>query len=192
MPKAKTNPELSKLKQLCTMNDKAFALLLCWKTVPSIGWIFSNYKGSVMQQSGVRQCKFFSDIPTMYTKGGILHDKTNIAQLVKGWRPEGIVHFNGLFDQVRKDYAGNPDFERNWLEAPHSTQEEGATPKSCLNQIMKTILHQLQLRSLWMGQEVRLTKRQIRFQQELITFSIHGHRYGSVMIFRIHTNHIII
>jgi hypothetical protein len=55
-----------------------------------------------------------------------------------------------------------PDFERNWLEAPHSAQaEEGGTPKSananrhhrltksCFNQIMKMTLHQPpQLRSL--------------------------------------------
>jgi hypothetical protein len=66
----------------------------------------------------------------MYTRGGVKYNKMDITQSVKGWSQEGIVHFNALFDQVKRDHAGNPDFERNWLEAPHSTQaEEDATPQ---------------------------------------------------------------
>jgi hypothetical protein len=87
-----------------------------------------------MQQRRVRrQRKFQPDVPTMYTRGGIKYDKTKITQSVKGWSPKGIVRFNALFDQVKRDCAGNPDFKMNWLEAQCSAQcsaqaEEGATP----------------------------------------------------------------
>ena len=55
----------------------------------------------------------------MYTRGGIKCDKTDITHSVKGWSDEGIARFNALFDQVKKDRAGKPDFETDWLEARH-------------------------------------------------------------------------
>ena len=66
----------------------------------------------------------------MYTRGGIKCDKTDITHSVKGWSDEGIARFNALFDQVKKDRAGKPDFEMDWLEARHRAQaEDGVTPK---------------------------------------------------------------
>jgi hypothetical protein len=50
-----------------------------------------NHKGPVMQQPEVRQRKYQSDVPTMYTRGGIKHDKTSIIQLLTGWSSKGIV-----------------------------------------------------------------------------------------------------
>jgi hypothetical protein len=62
--------------------------------------------------------------------GGVKYDKTSVAQSVKGWSVEDIVRFNTLFDLVKRDRAENPDFERHWLEARRSAQEEGgAIPK---------------------------------------------------------------
>jgi hypothetical protein len=53
-----------------------------------------------------------------------------MTQLVKGWSEEGIARFNALFDQVIADHARNPNFERKWLEARKSPQEEeGITEK---------------------------------------------------------------
>ena len=63
-----------------------------------------------MQRRGVTQCGFQSDVPTLYTRGGIKYDKTDMTQSVKGWSKEGIAHFNALFDQVIADRAANPDF----------------------------------------------------------------------------------
>jgi hypothetical protein len=70
-----------------------------------------------MQQRGVKQGEFQSDIPTVYTRGGIKYNKTSVTQSVKGWSAKGIGHFNTLFDLVKIDRAENPDFERRWLAA---------------------------------------------------------------------------
>jgi hypothetical protein len=65
--------------------------------------------------------------PYKYTRGGIEYNKTDMTQSVKGWSEEGIAHFNVLFDQVIADCAENPDFERKWIEARKSAQEEAGT-----------------------------------------------------------------
>ncbi len=83
-----------------------------------------------MQQRGLKQREFQSDIPTVYTRGGIKYNKTSVTQPVKGWSAEGIVRFNTLFDLVKMDRAENPDFEMHWLAArPRAQAEEGAIPE---------------------------------------------------------------
>jgi hypothetical protein len=87
-------------------------------------------KGPVMQRRGVKQQGFQSDVPTLYTRRGIKYDKIDMTQPVKGWSEEGTARFNALFDQVIVDRARNPNFERKWLEARKSAQEEeGITEK---------------------------------------------------------------
>jgi hypothetical protein len=50
--------------------------------------------------------------------------------LIKGWSGEVIARLNALLDQVIADRARNPNFERKWLEARKSAQEEeGITEK---------------------------------------------------------------
>jgi hypothetical protein len=49
--------------------------------------LFSNHKGPVMQQRGVRQRKFQSDVPTMYTRGGIKYENTKQNQSEKDGVP---------------------------------------------------------------------------------------------------------
>jgi hypothetical protein len=71
----------------------------------------------------VKQRGFQSDVPTLYTGGGIKYDKTDLTQSVKGWSEEGIARFNALFDQVIADRAESFDFERKWIDA----QEGGGT-----------------------------------------------------------------
>jgi hypothetical protein len=63
-----------------------------------------------MQRRGVKQRGFQSNVPTLYTRGGIKYDKTDMTQSVKGWSEEGIAQFNALFDQVIADRAENPNF----------------------------------------------------------------------------------
>jgi hypothetical protein len=181
---AEINRGSSRLKSLCSVSDEAFALLLLEN---SFEWwldLFSNHTGPVMQQHGVRQREFQSDVPTVYTRGAIKYDKTSVTQLVKGWSAEGIVRFNTLFDLVKKDRRENPDFERHWLEARQRSQKEGGPPqrnarcyhlkhvRSCLNQKMRKTLHQPQLKSQWVGRKVRLTMRQIRVHR-LIAFQVY-------------------
>ena len=130
LEKAQTNHGQTKSNQLCSVSDKAFALLLLENSFERWLDLFTNNKGPVMQQRGLKQREFQSDIPTVYTRGGIKYNKTSVTQLVKGWSAEGIVRFNTLFDLVKTDRAENPDFERRWLAARQRAQaEEGATPK---------------------------------------------------------------
>jgi hypothetical protein len=119
-----SNPNSKKYESLCTINDEAFALLLLENSYNQWLDLFLNNKGPVMQRRGVKQWGFQSDVPTLYTRGGIKYDKTDMTQSVKGWSEEGIARFNALFDQVIADHARNPDFERKWLEARKSAQEE--------------------------------------------------------------------
>jgi hypothetical protein len=129
--KAVSNPNSKKYKSLCTISDEAFALLLLENSYNRWLDLFLNNKGPVMQQRGVKQRGFQSNVPTVYTRGGIKYDKTDMTQSVKGWSEEGIARFNALFDQVIVDCARNPNFERKcWLEARKSAQEEeGITEK---------------------------------------------------------------
>ena len=130
LEKAETNNRQSRLTPLCSISDEAFALLLLENSFKRWLDLFSNHKGPVMQQRGVKQREFQSDVPTMYTRGGIKYDKTSVTQSVKGWSAEGIVRFNTLFDLVKCNRAENPDFERRWLAARRRTQaEDSATPK---------------------------------------------------------------
>ena len=127
LAKAVTNTASKKNQSLCTISDEAFALLLLENSYDRWLDIFSNNKGPVMQRRGVKHRGFQSDVPTLYTRGGIKYDKTDMTQSVKGWSEEGIARFNALFDQVIADRAQNPGFERRWLEARKSAQEEEGT-----------------------------------------------------------------
>jgi hypothetical protein len=125
--KALSNSKSRKYQSLCTVSDEAFALLLLENSYNRWLDLFLNNKGPVMQRRGVKQRGFQSDVPTLYTRGGIKYDKTDMTQSVKGWSEEGIARFNALFDQVIADRAENPNFERQWLEARRSAQEEAGT-----------------------------------------------------------------
>jgi hypothetical protein len=80
-----------------------------------------------VQRQGIKKRGFQSDVPTLYTRGGIKYDKTDMTQSVKGWSEEGIARFNALFDQVLADRAESPNFEMKWLEARKSAQDEEGT-----------------------------------------------------------------
>jgi len=88
-----------------------------------------------MQRRGVKHRGFQSDVATLYTRGGIKYDKTDITQSVKGWSDEGIKRFNALFDKVKQDRKEFPQFERDWLEQrQNALAEAGATPKQSKRQ----------------------------------------------------------
>jgi hypothetical protein len=122
LEKTQTNHGQAKINCLRSVSDEAIALLLLENSFERWLDLFTNHKGPVMQQRGVKQHEFQSDIPTLYTRGGIKYNKTSVTQLVKGWSAEGILHFNRLFDLVKRDRAENPDFERCWLAARQKAQ----------------------------------------------------------------------
>jgi hypothetical protein len=81
-----------------------------------------------MQQRGVKVRRFESDVPPLYTRGGIkYHNYQSKVGERKGWSDDGIRRFNELYLMVKQDRMANSNFEAGWLEARKATQaEEGA------------------------------------------------------------------
>jgi hypothetical protein len=108
-------------RTLCTVSDEAFALLLlensfdCWQD------IYRLWKGEVTPKGGQKRREFESDVPTRYTKGGIVYDKTVKNNDPKGWSPEGIKRYNKLYATVKEDRKSNKAFTINWLEERKTT-----------------------------------------------------------------------
>ncbi len=125
---AGTHTEESTNNFLSTVSDEAFALLLLENSFDRWFDLYTSNEGGVMQQRGVKQRCFQSDIPTLYTRGGIKYDKFESKEgEKKGWSDDGILRFNELFAMVKLDRAANSNFEADWLEMRKATQaEEGA------------------------------------------------------------------
>jgi hypothetical protein len=68
--KAVSNSNSKKYQSLCTISDEAFALLLLENSCSQWLDLLFNKKGPVMQQRGVKQRGFQSDVSTLYTRGG--------------------------------------------------------------------------------------------------------------------------
>jgi hypothetical protein len=113
---------------LSTVSDEAFALLLLENSYDRWFDLYKSNEGGVMRQRGVKQRRFESDVPTLYTRGGIKYDKYQSKEgEKKGWSDEGITRFNQLFEMVKQDRIANSNFESGWLETRKATQaEEGA------------------------------------------------------------------
>ena len=103
-------------RTLCTVSNEAFALLLlensfdCWQD------IYQLRKGKVTPKRGQKRREFESDVPTRYTKGGMVYNKTVKNNDPKGWSAEGIKRYNELYASVKKDRKTNKMFTMNWLE----------------------------------------------------------------------------
>jgi hypothetical protein len=113
---------------LSTVSDEAFALLLLKNSYDRWFDLYTSNEGGVMRQRGVKQRRFESDVPTLYTRGGIKYDKYQTKEgEKKGWSDDGIMRFNELFQMVKRDRIANSNFEAGWLKAREATQaEEGA------------------------------------------------------------------
>ena len=82
-----------------------------------------------MQQRGVKHRRFESDVPTLYTRGGIKYHthQSREGERQKGWSDDGIIRFNELYEMVKRDRTANINFEASWLNARKETQaKEGA------------------------------------------------------------------
>jgi hypothetical protein len=111
-----------------TVSDEAFALLLLENSYDRWFDLYKNNEGSVMQQRGVKVRRFESDVPPLYTRGGIKYQnyQSKVGER-KGWSDDGIRRFNELYLMVKQDRMANSNFEAGWLEARKATQaEEGA------------------------------------------------------------------
>ena len=103
-------------KTLCTVSDEAFALLLLENSFDRWQDIYRLRKGEVTPKRGQKRREFESDVPTKYTKGGIVYDKTVKNNDPKGWSAEGIKRYNELYATVKMDRKANKTFTINWLE----------------------------------------------------------------------------
>ncbi len=103
-------------KTLCTVSDEAFALLLLENSFDRWQDIYRLRKGEVTPKRGQKRREFESDVPTKYTKGGIVYDKTVKNNDPKGWSAEGIKRYNELYATIKMDPKANKTFTINWLE----------------------------------------------------------------------------
>jgi hypothetical protein len=103
-------------RTLCTVSDEAFALLLLENNFD--GWqdIYRLRKVEVTPKRGQKRREFESDVPTRYTKGGIVYDKTIKNNDPKGWSAEGIKRYNEQYATVKADRKSNKAFTIKWLE----------------------------------------------------------------------------
>jgi hypothetical protein len=102
-------------KILCTVSDKASALLLLENSFDRWIDIYCLRKGQVTPKRGQKRWDFESDVPTKYTKGGIVYNQTDKNNDPKGWSALGIKRYNELFEIVRKDRKTHKTFTVNWL-----------------------------------------------------------------------------
>ena len=112
-----------------TVSDETLALILLENSYDRWFDLYTSNAGGVMQQRGVKQRRFESDVPTLYTRGGIKYHKyqSKDGEKQTGWSDDGIIRFNELFEMVKRDRTANSNFEAGWLKAQKATQaEEGA------------------------------------------------------------------
>jgi hypothetical protein len=102
-------------KTLCTVGDKAFALLLPENSFDPWIDIYRLRNGQVTPKQGQKRREFESDVPTKYTKGGIVYNQTDKNNDPKGWSALGIKRYNKLFKIARKDCKTHKTFTLNWL-----------------------------------------------------------------------------
>jgi hypothetical protein len=103
-------------RTLCTVSDEAFALLLLENSFDRWQYIYQLRKGEVTPKRGQKRREFESDVPTRYTKGGIVYDKMIKNNNSKGWSAGGINRYIGLYATVKEDRKSNKAFTKNWLE----------------------------------------------------------------------------
>jgi hypothetical protein len=102
-------------RTLCTVSNEAFALLLLENSFDRWQDIYRLQKGEVTPKRGQKRREFESVVPTRYTKGGIVYDKTVKNNDPKGWSAEGILRYNKLYAMVKEDRKTNRSFTTNWL-----------------------------------------------------------------------------
>jgi hypothetical protein len=93
--------------------------------------IYRLQKGEVTPKRGQKRCEFESDVPTRYTKGGIVYDKTVKNSDPKGWSVEGILRYNKLYAMMKEDRKTNRSFTTNWLVKKKENQLDVFEHKRC-------------------------------------------------------------
>jgi hypothetical protein len=89
----------------------------CSKKASALGLVYiNNKKVRRLHQREVKSREFELDVPTEYTKGGIVYDKAAKNNDFKGWSVEGIKWFNTLFATLaEEDHQANTSFTKSRL-----------------------------------------------------------------------------
>ena len=83
-----------------------------------------------------------SEVETKYTHGG--YNFGIKKPRGRGWKDEGVVRFNELFEKVKLDRAQNPTFNRQFVAAEHlHFAKTRKAPKRKLGNEVKVIKHEL-------------------------------------------------
>ena len=123
--------ETLKNREICTVSDEAFALLLLENSYDRWKDIFEKRGGIPQQHRGEKKRQCDSDIAPKYTNGGIRYSST-VQHKTKGWTKEGIQRYNELFQLVGEDRERHPKFLQR-LKAkqmvPKSTRKQSDQPE---------------------------------------------------------------
>ena len=130
--------ENKKVVSLCTVNDKAFALLLLEKGSDHWVDLYKQCPGIAKQHRGSKDRGFQSEVPPRYTSGGIKYETNEVSQSFKGWSDEGRLCFNALFDHVKQHRRDNRSFEVDWLESRQEKEESSKQPQKEKHQAVMT------------------------------------------------------
>jgi hypothetical protein len=134
-------------EELCTVSDEAFALVLLENSYDRWVDIFKkgNHKAKSEYRSfvegDVQKKTWVSDVPTKYTRGGLVltekakldlekHDKAEVEKhpdkkeiVLKGWTQFGVDRYNVLFKHVEKDREDNQEFVAGFVAQVHQKRD---------------------------------------------------------------------
>lgn len=109
---------------LCTVSDEAYVLLALENSWDRWIDIFKKNGKQVFYQRGLKSKEWVSDVPPLYTSGGIVFKDPTKRPKNKGWSTKGIERYNELHKDVKLDRLHNPSFGIKWIETMKALQEK--------------------------------------------------------------------
>lgn len=109
-----------KEEDLWTVSDEAFVYLVLENTYDRWLDIFSqNHQANKSPPTLGTERRWFSDVPTKFTEGGMKYSEGAIRQqdkgVARGWSKAGLERYNKLFRGVKKERMANPRLFREWI-----------------------------------------------------------------------------
>lgn len=118
--------------KLYTASDEAFMLLVLENSWDR--WIDVYENGGPAGTNGTSEAtdrgwKFVSDVPTLYTSGGIRYSGESRQKATNGWTPGGIERYNELFKKVKLDREKRPGPFVEWVSAVFAGDDDSTGAK---------------------------------------------------------------
>lgn len=126
---------------LCTPTDEAFALVYYENVHDRLLDIFKkNGNQPPNNRKKGRKRLYYSDVPTLYTEGGIMFKDPSKKQKSKGWSIDGLKRFNELVRKVREDRKKFPDFMKTVIESERNRLQPDDSAPTPSNKKQKEII----------------------------------------------------